>query len=162
MTFYVEIIQPAGDWEGLCLSLIPYAFIFYILYCSWKIASTFMYFFVSKLSREVSQFREVITNYVNLFFYDASIVTRVSDIGLMIILNAVPVHKKGSCRLHSKVLTSVCTGRTLQWCLRKNTYNQWSLESYGLYRSVVVLKLTDVSEVHTAYIIIALEAVRTS
>jgi hypothetical protein len=31
ITFDVEIIQQAGDWEGLCLSLIPYVFIFYIL-----------------------------------------------------------------------------------------------------------------------------------
>jgi hypothetical protein len=50
MTFYVEIIQQAGDWEGLCLNLIPYAFIFYVLYCSWKIASTYPLEFLSNWS----------------------------------------------------------------------------------------------------------------
>jgi hypothetical protein len=50
MTFYVEIIQQAGDREGLCLSLIPYTFIFYVLYCSWKIASTSPLEFLSNWS----------------------------------------------------------------------------------------------------------------
>jgi hypothetical protein len=50
MTFYVEIIQQAGDWDGLCLSLIPYVFIFYRLYCSWKIAGTYPLEFLSNWS----------------------------------------------------------------------------------------------------------------
>jgi hypothetical protein len=50
MTFYDEIIQQAGDWEWLCLSLIPYAYIYYILYCSWKIASTYPLEFFSNWS----------------------------------------------------------------------------------------------------------------
>jgi hypothetical protein len=69
MTFYVEIIQQAGDWVGLCLSLIPYAFICYILYCSWKIASTYPLEFLSNRSCGLDHFNDHFTEVSKIKWY---------------------------------------------------------------------------------------------
>jgi hypothetical protein len=56
-------------------------------------------------------------------------------------------------------------GMQKMWDFRFSRRRVWNFESCGMWRRVVTLKLTDVSEVHTASIIIIalmMEAVRTS